>query len=422
MERKISKWCEDNRLSLRQCLSGCRSRISYKELLERIPKELHKYYEDIDKCVEMNRYLYLDKILCGQPCFVFIIPSYNNIHYVKLNLESVFRQIYTNYRIIYIDDCSRDGTYPLVKKIVTRYGMWGKFRLCRQPVRNYQSGSRFSAYHLCDDDEILCMLDGDDWLSNNRVLNELIKLYSQGAMVTYGSYQFYRGIRVENGIYGNELFPKEILSSRNFRHYRWTSCHLRTGYAGLFKRIKLKDMLDENNRFLRCCTDLCEMYPVLEMASPYISRCPVPLYIYNRAASELNSNSYYNRERNPIEKVYREYVMKKIQITPKYPSIRLDNIFHAINIDIDESQYWISPKILLKYREKLLKLLKITGLKYLGKDLEIENPLILYDKTIRIGKLLNLSGIFYLKCLDYEVKLGELVICIETMDIDIWDK
>ena len=337
MEKSISKWCINNRVSLRQCLSTSASRISYRELLEKLPKELHRYYENIDKEVKINRYVYLDKLLEGKPSFVFIIPSYNNINYVRLNLESVFKQIYINYRVIYIDDCSSDGTSKLVKELVNRYRMWGKFRLYRQPVRNYQSGSRFSGYHLCDDDEILCMLDGDDWLSNPRVLNELVNIYRDGAMVTYGSYKFYSGGgKVENGIYGNEIFPKEILERREFRNYRWTSCHLRTGYAGLFKRIRLRDMLDSNNRFLRCCTDLCEMYPVLEMASPYIKRCEKPVYIYNRAASQLNSNSYYNREKNPLEKKYREKVMEKIRRTRKYPSISREELISSMNIDIDE--------------------------------------------------------------------------------------
>lgn len=422
MEGRIRNWCDRNKISLRQCLAGSGCRISYGELLEKIPKPLHYYYENKDKDEIFNRYVYLDKILGGKPSFVFIIPSYNNIDWVYLNLGSVFKQRYVNYRVIYIDDCSRDGTFLEVKKIVTRYGMWGKFRLCRQPVRNYQSGSRFSAYHLCDDDEILCMLDGDDWLSNPLVLNKLVDLYTRGAMVTYGSYQFYRGMGIENGIYGNEIFPKEIIEKRGFRHYRWTSCHFRTGYAGLFKKIKLGDMLDKKNQFIRCCTDLCEMYSVLEMASPYIARCPESLYIYNRMASELNSNSYYNQNKNPIEKLYRNYVIKKIETTLKYPVIDRGILFRNMNIEIDPNLYWISPKIKESNVRKLLKLLTITSLNYLGRDLEIENGLVLYDRNIKIGNLLNLSDMVYIKRRDFEIKLGDLVISVDNLDIDLWDK
>lgn len=416
---EISRWCQENRVSLRQCLAGNLSRITYGELLKKIPKELWVYYGDVDLELEINRYQHLDWILQGKPSFVFIIASYNNIEYVERNLGSVFQQLYMNYRVIYIDDCSGDGTYNKVKEIVDRNDMWGRFRLCRQPVRNYQSGSRFCAYHLCDDDEILCMLDGDDWLSHNKVLTNLVYLYEQGAMVTYGSYQFYDGT-IKGGIYGNEIFPQDILLKRNFRYYRWTSCHLRTGYAGLFKKIKLQDMLDRENRFVRCCTDLCEMYPVLEMASPYIKRCPNCLYIYNRKASCRNSNSFYNINKNPVEKLYREYVMGKIKSTSKYPTIDKNQLFLSMNLDIDRGNYWISNQV--KDILTLLKLLKITRLNLIGMNLKIKHELVLYDNAIKIGRLLSYNNKILVKRRNYHVKINDLVISLDRLDIDIWDK
>src|SRR3990167_8566717 len=42
--------------------------------------------------------------------FVILIPSYNNEEYVGRNLTSVLDQEYTNYRVIFIDDCSTDDT------------------------------------------------------------------------------------------------------------------------------------------------------------------------------------------------------------------------------------------------------------------------------------------------------------------------
>ncbi len=46
---------------------------------------------------------------------VVVIPSYNNKDWYKRNLDSVFNQKYHNYRVIYLDDASPDGTGPLVK-------------------------------------------------------------------------------------------------------------------------------------------------------------------------------------------------------------------------------------------------------------------------------------------------------------------
>ncbi len=53
-------------------------------------------------CLELPKYT--------EKPFVFIIASYNNSEWYKNNLDSVFAQDYENYRIIYIDDASPDGT------------------------------------------------------------------------------------------------------------------------------------------------------------------------------------------------------------------------------------------------------------------------------------------------------------------------
>ena len=51
---EISRWCQENRVSLRQCLAGNLSRITYGELLKKIPKELRVYYGDVDLELEIK--------------------------------------------------------------------------------------------------------------------------------------------------------------------------------------------------------------------------------------------------------------------------------------------------------------------------------------------------------------------------------
>jgi glycosyltransferase involved in cell wall biosynthesis len=44
---------------------------------------------------------------------VIVIPSYNNRHWYRQNLGSVCAQAYDNFRAIYVDDGSSDGSSPL---------------------------------------------------------------------------------------------------------------------------------------------------------------------------------------------------------------------------------------------------------------------------------------------------------------------
>ena len=47
-----------------------------------------------------------------------IIPTYNCKAYVKYTIESVLKQTYRNFELIIIDDCSTDGTYEYVSKLI----------------------------------------------------------------------------------------------------------------------------------------------------------------------------------------------------------------------------------------------------------------------------------------------------------------
>jgi glycosyltransferase involved in cell wall biosynthesis len=367
------EWCKKNNFSLRQYwMEGYKRDIIGLDKIEVREEWLGK-----------SKWEVLDKIDVIEKSFVFLIPSYNHIDYVWRNLSSVYRQEYINYRVIYIDDNSEDGTFGEVCRCVSNYGMWDRTIVYGSSVRHYASGSRYIGYHLCDDDEILCMLDGDDWLAGKDVLSILNQAYQGGCMTTYGSYCMWRGV-LDKRVYGGERFPNDIIQTRGFRGYRWTSCHLRTGYAGLFRRLNIEDRLDKDGCFLRCCTDLCEMFGVLEMAGPAIQCIDKVLYIYNRQASEGYSNSYYNQKRFPLEKVYREYVLAKLQAIPKYPPISLYQLRRERN-QLSTSPYKIEKGEDREWREKHLYLMNITGSDRLGVGYPIIRPIRIFG--VWIGEL-----------------------------------
>src|SRR5258708_6051747 len=45
-----------------------------------------------------------------------VIPSYNNEKWYEKNLQTVLNQQYSNYRILYVNDCSTDDTGNLVEQ------------------------------------------------------------------------------------------------------------------------------------------------------------------------------------------------------------------------------------------------------------------------------------------------------------------
>lgn len=209
--------------------------------------------------------------------FVIVIPSYNNAQWAVKNIESVINQSYNNYRVIFTDDCSTDGTFDLVANHVLGSHKKDKITLIRNTTRLGALANLYNMIHSCDDDEIVLTLDGDDWLPDDQVLNKLFAHYSdENIWMTYGQYQNYpdggRGVA--------EQYPPHVIQTNSFRTHQWGASHLRTFYSWLFKKIN-KDDLYYNGKFLEMTWDLGMMFPMLEMSGTHSKFLSETLYVYN---------------------------------------------------------------------------------------------------------------------------------------------
>jgi glycosyltransferase involved in cell wall biosynthesis len=216
-----------------------------------------------------------------QKPFVIITPSFNNTKWCEKNLASVFEQTYDNYRLIYIDDCSTDGTADKVKEIIARFGKADKVQLIRNEVNKGAMENFYHAVHSCSDQEIVVCLDGDDWLAHDKVLERLNEFYANpDVWLAYGGYREYPSY--SKGVYSKQL-PPQVINNNKFREYSFSTSHIRTFYAGLFKQIKSQD-LSKDGRFVQTSCDVAMMIPMLEMAGNKIFYIKKDiLYIYNHS-------------------------------------------------------------------------------------------------------------------------------------------
>ncbi len=174
--------------------------------------------------------------------FVIVIPSYNNSAYCKKNVSSVLDQNYTNYRVIYIDDCSPDDTYAKVNALVAESPFASRFSVTRNESNQGALANLYRAIHSCKDEEIVVVLDGDDYLAHENVLKVLNKTYADpDVWMTYGNYLDYPTFQLKNKICGE--VPSKVVANGSFRSAEWSASHLRTFYASLFKKIRLSDLL-----------------------------------------------------------------------------------------------------------------------------------------------------------------------------------
>jgi glycosyltransferase involved in cell wall biosynthesis len=208
--------------------------------------------------------------------FVILICSYNNSKWVKNNIRSALNQNYSNYRIIYINDASKDDTLMQLKDAIKGHPKENIVEIIDNKFNQGALANIYNVIHTCIEDlEIVCTLDGDDMLANNEVLSILDKIYSYGKnkiWLTYGQYMY--------------VPPKEkghcskYKLNKSFREQGFLASHLKTFYSWLFKKIKIEDLKYEG-KFLDVAGDVAFMMPMLEMARYHHLFIPKILYQYN---------------------------------------------------------------------------------------------------------------------------------------------
>ena len=90
--------------------------------------------------------------------FCFITSSYNQSQFIIFNLNSIRLQMYTNFRVIYVNDNSTDDSLKILQTYIRKYPTF-KITLINNETRYGPAYSRKIAYDKCTDDEI-CVFFG----------------------------------------------------------------------------------------------------------------------------------------------------------------------------------------------------------------------------------------------------------------------
>lgn len=243
--------------------------------------------------------------------FVILIGSYNNEKWVSQNIESVLNQTYKNWKLIYYNACSTDRTGEIAKQIAetdSRITVWS------DDVRHLKGYflSKVNTYTSIYDNDIICILDGDDFLSSPEVLDYLNQVYMQtSCWMTYGGMIVWEGgDKTKEAFPQNSLPPQHVFDQKLYRNDLWRYSHLRTCRGFLWNRLNPEDFKSKTNGEYMTLEDLVMMYDCLEMCpSKKIFRVEEPIYIYN--ASE--SRGCAENKENNIGQIYESEIRSRPQ-------------------------------------------------------------------------------------------------------------
>ena len=259
-------------------------------------KECQKYIPNIPKVENKNEKTH----------FKIIVPFYNTKDWIQKCVNSVKLQNYENFTCYLVDDMSTDNTVDLAKEII---GDDSRFRIIRNKEKKYALGNIHDTieHFEAKDNDVIILLDGDDWLSCYDVLPKLNEVYeTNDCTMTYGSYIIHPyGIR---GVEPSE-YPKEVIENNTFREDKWRASHLRTFKHLLWKKLDKNDLKYEDGNFYRMTYDQAIMLPLLEMSGKKAKYIDHIMHVYNK-------QNPLNIDKNKAEEQYN--LALKIRKKKKY--------------------------------------------------------------------------------------------------------
>lgn len=204
--------------------------------------------------------------------FRILIRGRNCEKYLKDCIKSLLNQG-AIYKALIILDAPTDRSVLRAKQLINKFEM-EKVDLI---VRKKQMGLSYNLYNGihemgADEDDIIGILDADDWLSDNT-LYYIQKKYSSnpGLLLTYGSY-----IKVSKGGTTKISAPYKVAP----RYEKWHGSHFKTFKFSLFKNLPA-DCMKHKGKWLPAASDVALMIPLIELAG--LKRCKwiqAPLYYW----------------------------------------------------------------------------------------------------------------------------------------------
>ncbi|MBN1984386.1 MAG: glycosyltransferase family 2 protein [Chitinivibrionales bacterium] len=189
--------------------------------------------------------------------FKIISCGYNVEQYLEKCIQSVMTQTSQDWQMYIVLDPCTDRSH----EIATRFAS-DKITVINNTERFYALKNICIAIEAskASPDDILVLLDADDFLSSNKALEIIESYYSKHAacLLTYGTmYYLSSGKNDETTAY--RFFE-------NFRTYKWKIRHLRTLKHKLWRAIPHHYLLDSKGCYYTISSDIAIMIPALELA------------------------------------------------------------------------------------------------------------------------------------------------------------
>jgi len=238
---------------------------------------------------------------------IIVTTLYNAEKYVERCVGSLMGQTHKDFTCYITDDLSTDRSVDLVKKMILGDD---RFILIENKIKMYQPGNYDQVIRNntnISDDEVIVEVDGDDWLPDSNALKRIHNTYEdENIWIANGSFKYSTG---------SPGFSSKQEITNNLRKIRFTASHIRTWRAFLWRKIKVEDLKDDDNKYWSVAGDLSFMYPMLEMSGDehykfmedinYVYNEQNPLNDHKVDLTLVNNIAVKIRDKEPYKKLVR---------------------------------------------------------------------------------------------------------------------
>lgn len=210
--------------------------------------------------------------------FVFIVPYYNEINDIEKTINSMLSQSYDNWRAIMINDMSTDGSEVLVKSIVDASRKSDRFTLITTTEKHGEVRNTLSSLENIDDNDIVCRLDGGDWLTENDVLWLMNEAYQDPDLAV--AWTAHRWGYTNKNISG----AMTLKNDQTVYQHPWVSSHLKTFRAKRLKVVPKRNFFTDDNQYIMIACDQAIFLPMMHKSlldGKKLLYIPVTGYHYN---------------------------------------------------------------------------------------------------------------------------------------------
>ncbi|WP_158299248.1 glycosyltransferase family 2 protein [Paenibacillus antri] len=222
------------------------------------------------------------------PIVTVVIPTYNRARFIRRGIESVLKQTIDNWKLLIVDDGSKDKTERIVRKYVERDP---RIRYVKQRKNR---GVCYTLNHALSlvDTPYFSQLDADDWYEKDTLEKCLRKMEEGGpkVAVVYGNDKVWKKKR------GNRLKYLGKKKKRQIRgKYDFITFHSMI-YPRFYRTEALRKVggwstrVPEGGRFAE------DRQILLKLAGRYRFKA-VRKAIYNRLNHESNNSRIENRDK-----------------------------------------------------------------------------------------------------------------------------